>query len=61
MNKPTAPQSTADQPEETPRLIRTRPYIFPDIDGGGPAVTIEATSLEEATELFKKGQAAQDA
>lgn len=44
-------------PTSTPAPKKKRIYTFPDIDGGGPAVTIEATSLQEATELFKKGQA----
>lgn len=48
---------TPTKPTEAPKLIRKRPYTFPDIEGGGQPVVIEATSLHEATELFKKGQA----
>lgn len=55
------PITTAESVEiiaETPKPARRmKTYIFPDIDGGGPSVTIEATSIEEATALFRKGQA----
>ena len=54
MSKSTKP-STA--PTDAPTLVRKREYTFPDIAGGGQPVVIEATSLEEATEEFKKGQA----
>ena len=50
-------KTDSPKPSETPKLIRKRPYTFPDIVGGGPAVVVEATSLEEAIELYKKGQA----
>ena len=39
---------------EEVKAKRTKRYTFPDIDGGGPSVTIEATSIEEATALFRK-------
>ena len=46
------------EPVQEPKAAkRTRIYIFPDIDGDGPAVKIEATSIEEATALFQKGHA----
>jgi hypothetical protein len=50
-------KSTDTPKSETPTLVRTRQYTFPDIVGGGQPTVIEATSLDEATELFKKGQA----
>ncbi len=45
--------------EPTPRPARTQRYHFPDIAGDGQPVTIEATSLEEATKLYheQKGSA----
>jgi hypothetical protein len=55
MNKPTKTEPIEETPEQKPQ--RTRKYTFPDIEKGGKAVTIEATSIEEATALFQKGQA----
>lgn len=45
----------AAKPSKKPLLKK---YTFPDIDHGGPSVTIEATSIEEATTLYyqQKGQ-----
>jgi hypothetical protein len=47
----------AESPQTPQPAKRTKQYTFPDIDGGGPSVTIEATSIEEATALYQKGQA----
>ncbi len=61
---PDDPVEIAEEPlEETATVStpapkqRTKIYIFPDIDGGGPSVKIEATSIEEAQELLRKGHA----
>jgi hypothetical protein len=55
MNKPTKTEPVDESRHQKPP--RTRKYTFPDIEKGGKAVTIEATSIEEATALFQKGQA----
>lgn len=61
MSKPPfTPIETTQSPAQhspKPGRKRTKIYTFPDIEGGGPAVTVEAASLKEATELFMKGQA----
>jgi hypothetical protein len=54
-NTKLAPETAPEQPMAPQK--RTKVFTFPDISNGGPAVTIEATSLEEATEIFLKGQA----
>jgi hypothetical protein len=48
-----------EQSTQAPKKALKRKYIIPDIENGGPSVTVEATSLDEALALAKKqkGQA----